>query len=231
MNKESFILYNSFYEPIKVLKNEQLGKLFRAIFNYTINGEITQDNEILVAFMFIKNQLDLDTKKWEESKQQRSEAGKKGMEKRWGKQNNNVINDITNDNTVINDITKITVNDNVNVNVNDNVNDNIYNIDRLGQNDTIDDTKMTYEDRFNKLWDIFPRKEGKANAFKKYQRICKNVDDETIRNGILKYTKYIQENKIEKKYIKQGATWFNGECWNDEYNLGGDTSASGYSRI
>ena len=36
--KDSFILYNSFYEPIKALKNEQLGKLLRAIFNYTINS-------------------------------------------------------------------------------------------------------------------------------------------------------------------------------------------------
>ena len=53
MKKDSFVLYNSFYEPIKELKNEQLGKLFRAIFDYTINGEITQDNEILIAFMFM----------------------------------------------------------------------------------------------------------------------------------------------------------------------------------
>ena len=89
--KESFILYNSFYEPIKALKNEQLGKLLRAIFNYTINGEITQDSEIMVAFMFIKNQIDLDAKKWEAEKNKRSEAGKKGMASRWGKKNNKAI--------------------------------------------------------------------------------------------------------------------------------------------
>lgn len=133
--KDSFILYNSFYEPIKSLKNEQLGKLFRAVFNYTINGEITQDGEILVPFMFIKNQIDLDSKKWIEEKQKRSEAGKKGMQNRWHNKNNNK-NVITKDNSVINvitdynkpyqDITKIT--DNVNVNVNDN--DNKKNIKR-----------------------------------------------------------------------------------------------------
>ena len=121
--KNSFILYNSFYEPIKALKNEQLGKLLRAIFNYTINGEITQDSDILVAFMFIKNQLDMDNKKWVEEKVKRSEAGKKGMASRWDNKNNSVINDITNDNSVINDITKIT--DNVDVNVNDNVDVNV----------------------------------------------------------------------------------------------------------
>lgn len=123
--KNSFILYNSFYEPIKALKNEQLGKLLRAIFNYTINGEITQDSDILVAFMFIKNQLDMDNKKWVEEKVKRSEAGKKGMASRWNNKNNNVINDITNDNNVINDITKITDNVDVDVNVNDNVDVNV----------------------------------------------------------------------------------------------------------
>ena len=48
--KDSFILYNSFYEPIKELKDEQLGKLLRAIFNYTINGEVTKDKEILMIY-------------------------------------------------------------------------------------------------------------------------------------------------------------------------------------
>jgi hypothetical protein len=78
MEKKGFILYNSFYEPIKALKNEQLGKLLRAIFNYTINSEITQDSDILVAFMFIKNQIDIDTNKWEEERQKRKEAGRLG---------------------------------------------------------------------------------------------------------------------------------------------------------
>ena len=74
--KDSFILYNSFYEPIKSLSNEQLGRLFRAIFNYTTNGEITQEEDIKIAFLFIKNQLDIDINKWEETRKKRSEAGR-----------------------------------------------------------------------------------------------------------------------------------------------------------
>ena len=126
MEKDSFVLYNSFYEPIKTLKNEQLGKLLRAIFNYTTNGEITQDSEILVAFMFIKNQLDIDSKKWEQERIKRSEAGKKGMASRWNNKDNNVITNDNKNNSVINSITKITDNVNENVNVNVNVNENEY---------------------------------------------------------------------------------------------------------
>lgn len=76
--KDSFILYNSFYEPIKTLKNEQLGKLFRAIFNYTINGEITQEDDILIAFMFIKNQLDIDNEKYLKICERNKMNGQKG---------------------------------------------------------------------------------------------------------------------------------------------------------
>lgn len=122
MKKDSFILYNSFFEALKTLNNEQLGRLFKAIFEYTIDEKITEDNDILVAFLFIKNQLDIDNKKWEDEKNKRSEAGKKGMASRW---NNNVKSVITKDNNVINAITKIT--DNVNVNENVNVNDNVIN--------------------------------------------------------------------------------------------------------
>ena len=134
--KDSFILYNSFYEPIKSLKNEQLGKLLRAIFDYTTNGVITQDNEIMIAFMFIKNQLDLDSKKWLEEKEKRSEAGKKGMQNRWHSKDNNVITKDNKDNSVINAITNIT--DNVNVNENDNVNVN-DNVTTITTNNTIYD--------------------------------------------------------------------------------------------
>ena len=118
--KESFIMHNSFYEPIKSLNDEQLGRLFRAIFNYTSEGIITKDNEILIAFMFIKNQIDMDASKWEEQKKKRSEAGKKGMQNRWHNNDNNVIDSYNDDINVKNVISNIT--DNVNVNVNDNVN-------------------------------------------------------------------------------------------------------------
>ena len=63
--------------------------------------------------------LYIDAAAWEETKKQRSEAGKKGMAKRW--HNGVITNDnkpITNDNSVTGAITPITVNVNDNVNVN-----------------------------------------------------------------------------------------------------------------
>ena len=125
--KESFILYNSFYEPIKALKNEQLGKLLRAIFDYTINGEITQDDEILVAFMFIKNQIDIDTEKWQEEKAKRSKAGRLGGIQRAINKGQNLSSNAKQCLKVLSNAKQSQANqaDNVNVNENDNDNENV----------------------------------------------------------------------------------------------------------
>ena len=76
--KEGFLLYTSFYEPLKILSDEQLGKLFRAIFEYKINGIEDVDNDIQIAFAFIKNQLRLDDEKYEIKCNKNKENGKLG---------------------------------------------------------------------------------------------------------------------------------------------------------
>ena len=63
--KESFLIYKSFYPAIEDLTNEQLGKLFRAIFEYQINATDCTDSDIMMAFKFFKNQFRLDAAKYE----------------------------------------------------------------------------------------------------------------------------------------------------------------------
>ena len=130
-DKESFVLYNSFYEPIKILKDEQLGRLFRAIFNYTINAKITTDDDILVPFMFIKGQIDINANKWLETKQKRIEAGRLGGIQRAINENQTLS---SKSKQCLDELSNAKQNQanqgvNVNVNVNDNVNvyDNVIN--------------------------------------------------------------------------------------------------------
>ena len=40
----------------------------------------------------------------------------------------------------------------------------------------------------------------------------------------MNYLAQIRVQRTSKQYIKQGSTWFNGECWNDEYNVGQERS-------
>ena len=73
---------------------------------------------------------------------------------------------------------------------------------------------------FEQLWSIYPRKEGKKKAQSAYIRARKKgTTYEAVRQGIDDYNRHIKAKKTDKKYIKQGATWFNGECWNDELDF------------
>ena len=81
------------------------------------------------------------------------------------------------------------------------------------------------EEDFEKLWKLYPRKEGKKKAFEAYKRAIKNgTTNKEIQTGIVNYLTQIRVQRTNKQYIKQGSTWFNGECWNDEYNLGQEKS-------
>ena len=35
--------------------------------------------------------------------------------------------------------------------------------------------------------------------------------------GLYNYLDYIKNEKTDVQFIKHGSTWFNQECWNDEY--------------
>lgn len=175
--KETFVLYNSFYEPIRTLKNEQLGKLFRAIFDYTIDGKITQDTDILVAFMFIKNQIDLDTQKWEEEKQKRSEAGRLGGIKRALNKNQALSSKSKQCLDELSTAKQSQANqgDNVNVNENDNVNVNvIYN----------NSSSSSYN---NNIYEFAEKNFGRLITPVEYEKIenwKKDFDEDLIRYAI-----------------------------------------------
>lgn len=81
------------------------------------------------------------------------------------------------------------------------------------------------EEDFEKLWKLYPKKSGKPKAFTAYKRaIKKGVTNKEIQTGIVKYLTQIKVQGTTKEYIKNGSTWFNQECWNDEYNLGQEKS-------
>lgn len=76
-------------------------------------------------------------------------------------------------------------------------------------------------DEFERLWEQYPNKKGKTKALSKYTSLRKNnkVTYEQVENGIINYIFYIREKNIDLQYIKNGSTWFNQECWNDDYTV------------
>jgi hypothetical protein len=73
-------------------------------------------------------------------------------------------------------------------------------------------------DEFDLLWDMYPRKEGKKSALKAYEKARKSgTTYEEVETGIRLYLCYIEDNKIERRFIKMGSTWFNQNSWTDQY--------------
>jgi hypothetical protein len=73
---------------------------------------------------------------------------------------------------------------------------------------------------FETLWDLYPRKIGKPKAFKAYEKARKHgATFDEVKQGIEAYRRQIEALKTDTEYIKHGSTWFNNECWKDDYKL------------
>lgn len=79
-------------------------------------------------------------------------------------------------------------------------------------------TPKQLESEFETLWKLYPKKNSKKDALRHYMVARKNgADYNDVLNGLYAYLDYIRSQKIEARFIKHGSTWFNQECWNDEY--------------
>lgn len=87
-DKKSFVLYNEYKEHFALLPAEDQGHLLMAIFEYVEEGtEPVLSPAAMMAFSFIRLQLDRDGEKYAETCERRAEAGKRSGESRRNKTN------------------------------------------------------------------------------------------------------------------------------------------------
>ena len=113
-DKKSFVAYLSWFDALEEYSDEEVGQLMRALARYAKTGEEPEfsDRGMRGNWKFMCSDVKRASEKWDETRKKRSNAGKRGMAKRWGKPED--ITTITNDNNVNDDITKITVDVDVN---------------------------------------------------------------------------------------------------------------------
>lgn len=73
------------------------------------------------------------------------------------------------------------------------------------------------EQEFEEVWKLYPRKEDKKKAFLAYKTARKKASFDEIKKGVETYSNHIRVSNTDKRYIKLGATYFNGECWVNNY--------------
>lgn len=113
-DKKSFVAYLSWFDALEEYSDAEVGQLMRALARYAKTGEEPEfsDRGMRGNWKFMCSDVKRASEKWDETRKKRSNAGKRGMAKRWGKPDG--ITKITNDNNVNDDITKITVDVDVN---------------------------------------------------------------------------------------------------------------------
>ena len=77
--KRSFVLYSDLKEPLQDLTDDQVGKLFRAVFDYVDTGtEPDFTGTLKLAFSFVRISLDRNLEKYKQTVERRRAAGRAG---------------------------------------------------------------------------------------------------------------------------------------------------------
>lgn len=60
------------------------------------------------------------------------------------------------------------------------------------------------------IWNLYIKKEGKASALKSIPKLLKTISKEELIRAVERYNNKCIKEKTERKFIKQGSTFFNG---------------------
>lgn len=79
-------------------------------------------------------------------------------------------------------------------------------------------SKSECEKAFKELWELYPKKQGKTNAYKAFEKALKDGESlERIRAGLVAAAKFWKVTKTDMQFIPMGSTWFNQRRWLDDY--------------
>jgi hypothetical protein len=187
-DKKSVVLYCDIIFTVEELNDEEAGRLFKHYLRYVNDlNPVAPDKLTQVVFEPIKQNLKRDLKKWDDTKNNRSIAGKAGAETRWQSHNK--------DGNRIKPMAKMAVN------VNDNVNDiNIYKFNFKSE-------LLNYGFKENLIIDWLKiRKTKKAtNTETAFKKFIKQVELTKLdKNDVL-------EKCVEKSWSGFEAEWIKGE--------------------
>ena len=123
--RDGFILHEKTMAQIDRLSNEQAGEFLKAMIAH-YKGEDQEDVSQIVDVLMIdaSERMDRDREVYEEQTQKRSEAGRKGADKRWHDDGNDMANDgnaMANDGKAIANDSNDMANDSLSVSVSDSV--------------------------------------------------------------------------------------------------------------
>lgn len=225
--KKGFVLYYDYREHLKLLNDEERGKLLMALLDYgESHYEPKLDGAALMAFSFIRLQIDRDAEKYARTCQKRSEAGKQGgrpSKANASEEGEEKAPEPTEKQTKAKKANaflenqmkakKADTNKDTDTDTNKDTDTDIIippNPPRGTQSDI-------QEERFNEFWTEYPKKVGKKAAQNSWKKLKPDaVLFERIMQAVKNAKDSEQWDRENGRFIPNPSTWLNQGRWDDE---------------
>lgn len=199
IEEKDFKFYPNFLRAIDILPEEKRAKACYEFCKFGITGILPEDESLAMFCIGVSASV----QKFQGRGGVREGAGRKPNNQK--NQNNQKIQNNQNNQNIHNEQTETET-------------------ETKTETEAKTETETKINDCFLEFYSLYPRKEAKQKALLAYKKAIKTVDKDTILEGLNKYIQHIEANKIERRYIKQPASWLNGGCWEDEYSVIGNSS-------
>lgn len=206
---DSFVFYESFQKGIDMLPEEEQLKAYKMLVAYALRGEEPTEQSLAnIVLEMAKPNIDANAKRRKDGSKGGRPSKTDGLEEEKPVVSEEKTSGFESENHRLAD-EKPNEDENEDENVNEDVNEN-----------TISRKPVARECDFDDLWNLYPKKQGRREAFEAFKRAIRDGDTvDEIRQGIRNYSAFIIQNKTEPRYVKQGSTYFRQRAWKDKYDL------------
>lgn len=200
--KRSFIIHVDSLSVLKKLKDEQAGKLFKAIALFQEDGLLPEDDFISIVFEPFLNQFLRDSEKYQNIVERNKLNGSKG-----GRPKNPMGYLETQSNPK--EPKK--------------ADSGIDSGSESKISNANEECKSELKSQFESFWNLYDKKKSRPDAEKKFKAALKKDTFENIITGL---EKYIKARGSDSQYWKHPSTWLHNECWKDDYTQAKSTDSS-----
>lgn len=215
MPKSSFVLYLDYKKHFDLIQDDtDFRRLIEAIFAYCETGTEPSDLSpvALMAFSFIRANLDRDSDKYEAVKEKRKEAGRLGGLAKASNAKQMLAKASNAKQNLANVADTVTVTDTGNVDCN-----TITPHTPQGGRGAASEE---YSDDFELFWHEYPNhNSGKKKAYAAFKRALKKISLAELLKSVDAHKKSSQWTKDGGAYIPHATTWLNGERWTVEMGV------------
>ena len=215
------VLLGESAEAFKKLTDEQAGKLVKALITHA-DGEDPDITDPIVALIypFIRGQVD----RMAEIRERKSRAGAMGGRPAKAEEKQKESTDKAEKKQSESPKPKpkpIPIPNHTETNTNTDTETNTESEEKERELKLPKESARKTADQFEEAWEAYPRKQGRKEAEAAYRRAVRDgTTHDQIMNGIEAYKRYLQANKIQPEYVKQGSSFFRQNAWNDDWGTG-----------